>query len=52
VFGVINLDGLDDHGAFYVFERFGVLRKRASLPISPPRCSRRPSRSAEPINAA
>jgi hypothetical protein len=32
VFGVINLDGLDDHGAFYVLERFGLLRKRGLAP--------------------
>src|SRR5690606_18059733 len=27
VIGVINLDGLDDTGSFYVLERFGILRK-------------------------
>jgi hypothetical protein len=32
VFGVINLDGLDDEGTFYVLERFGVLRKRGLAP--------------------
>ncbi|CAN5712229.1 hypothetical protein BH23GEM9_BH23GEM9_33470 [soil metagenome] len=32
VFGIINLDGLDDHGPFYVLERFGVLRKRGLAP--------------------
>jgi len=32
VFGVINLDGLDDDGTFYVFERFGVLKKKGLAP--------------------
>jgi Zn-dependent M28 family amino/carboxypeptidase len=32
VFGVINLDGLDDTGTFYVFERFGIMRKRGLAP--------------------
>lgn len=32
VFGVINLDGLDDEGTFYVFERFGLLRKKGLAP--------------------
>lgn len=32
VFGVINLDGLDDSGAFYVLERFGVVKKRGLAP--------------------
>jgi hypothetical protein len=32
VFGVINLDGLDDHGTFYVLERFGTLRKTGLAP--------------------
>lgn len=32
VFGVINLDGLDDHGTFYVFERFGTFRKTGLAP--------------------
>ncbi|MGH7446891.1 MAG: M28 family peptidase [Longimicrobiales bacterium] len=32
VFGVINLDGLDDEGAFHVLERFGVVRKRGTAP--------------------
>jgi hypothetical protein len=32
VFGVINLDGLDDTGTFYVFERFGILRKQGLAP--------------------
>jgi hypothetical protein len=32
VFGVINLDGLDDEGDFYVMERFGTLRKRGLAP--------------------
>jgi hypothetical protein len=32
VFGVINLDGLDDDGEFFVFERFGVLRKSGLAP--------------------
>jgi hypothetical protein len=32
VFGVINLDGLDDHGRFYVFERYGVIRRRGLAP--------------------
>jgi hypothetical protein len=30
--GVINLDGLDDEGTFYVLERFGVLRKHGMAP--------------------
>jgi hypothetical protein len=30
--GVINLDGLDDEGPFYVFERFGLLRRRGLAP--------------------
>lgn len=32
VYGVINMDGLDDGGSFYVFERFGILRKRGLAP--------------------
>jgi hypothetical protein len=32
VFGVINLDGLDDDGAFYVLERFGTLKKTGLAP--------------------
>jgi hypothetical protein len=32
VFGVINLDGLDDDGPFYVLERFGILRKKGLAP--------------------
>jgi hypothetical protein len=32
VFGVINLDGLDDDGTFYVLERFGTFRKRGLAP--------------------
>ncbi|HEX2166230.1 MAG TPA: M28 family peptidase [Longimicrobiales bacterium] len=32
VFGVINLDGLDDAGAFYVLERFGIFRKKGLAP--------------------
>jgi hypothetical protein len=32
VFGVINLDGLDDDGAFHVLERFGIVRKRGTAP--------------------
>jgi hypothetical protein len=32
VVGVINLDGLDDEGTFYVFERFGGLRKHGTAP--------------------
>jgi hypothetical protein len=32
VIGVINLDGLDDEGAFYVMERFGELRKHGAAP--------------------
>lgn len=32
VFGVINLDGLDDTGAFYVLERFGVVKKKGLAP--------------------
>jgi hypothetical protein len=32
VFGVINLDGLDDDGEFFVLERFGVLRKSGLAP--------------------
>jgi hypothetical protein len=32
VFGVINLDGLDDEGNFYVLERFGTLRKQGLAP--------------------
>ena len=32
VFGVINLDGLDDTGTFYVFERFGIIRKKGLAP--------------------
>jgi hypothetical protein len=31
-FGVINVDGLDDHGGYYVLERFGWPRKRGSAP--------------------
>jgi multisubunit Na+/H+ antiporter MnhC subunit len=32
VFGVINMDGLDDHGPFYVLERFGLVRKKGLAP--------------------
>ena len=32
VFGVINMDGLDDDGTFYVMERFGVIRKKGLAP--------------------
>lgn len=32
VHGVINLDGLDDGGEFYVLERFGVMRKKGMAP--------------------
>jgi hypothetical protein len=32
VFGVINLDGLDDEGSFYVLERFGLWRKKGLAP--------------------
>jgi hypothetical protein len=32
VFGVINLDGLDDDGAFHVLERFGLVRKTGLAP--------------------
>jgi hypothetical protein len=32
VYGVINLDGLDDEGVFYVLERFGTLRKTGLAP--------------------
>jgi hypothetical protein len=32
VYGVINIDGLDDHGPFYVLERFGVFRKQGLAP--------------------
>jgi hypothetical protein len=32
VFGVINIDGLDDEGPFYVLERFGILRKQGLAP--------------------
>lgn len=32
VFGVVNLDGLDDEGPFYVLERFGVVRKQGLAP--------------------
>jgi hypothetical protein len=32
VFGVINLDGLDDEGTFYVLERFGIMKKRGLAP--------------------
>jgi hypothetical protein len=32
VFGVINLDGLDDEGTFYVLERFGTFRKTGLAP--------------------
>lgn len=31
-FGVINVDGLDDHGSFYVLERFGWFRKKGLAP--------------------
>ena len=30
--GVINLDGLDDEGTFYVLERFGLWRKKGIAP--------------------
>lgn len=32
VFGVFNLDGLDDHGDFHVIERFGTFRKTGLAP--------------------
>jgi hypothetical protein len=32
VFGVINMDGLDDTGPFYVLERFGLIRKKGLAP--------------------
>jgi hypothetical protein len=32
VFGVINMDGLDDEGTFYIMERFGVIRKKGLAP--------------------
>jgi hypothetical protein len=32
VVGVINLDGLDDEGTFYVLERFGTIRKHGVAP--------------------
>jgi hypothetical protein len=32
VVGVINLDGLDDDGTFFVLERFGLIRKRGLAP--------------------
>ena len=32
VFGVINMDGLDDDGTFYVMERFGLFRKKGLAP--------------------
>jgi hypothetical protein len=32
VFGVINLDGIDDDGPFYVLERFGIIRKKGLAP--------------------
>jgi hypothetical protein len=32
VAGVINMDGLDDQGPFYVFERFGLVRRRGLAP--------------------
>lgn len=32
VYGVINIDGLDDDGPFYVLERFGLLRKQGLAP--------------------
>jgi hypothetical protein len=32
VFGVINMDGLDDEGPFYVLERFGTFRKQGLAP--------------------
>jgi hypothetical protein len=32
VMGVINLDGLDDDGTFYVLERFGTFRKQGLAP--------------------
>ena len=32
VFGVINLDGLDDDGAFFVLERFGIMSKKGLAP--------------------
>jgi hypothetical protein len=31
-FGVINVDGLDDNGTFYVLERFGWFRKKGLAP--------------------
>jgi hypothetical protein len=31
-FGVINIDGLDDEGSFYVIERFGWPRKKGAAP--------------------
>lgn len=32
VIGVINLDGLDDDGRFYIFERFGIIRRHGLAP--------------------
>src|SRR5690606_19091292 len=32
VFGVINVDGIDDHGTFHVVERFGWPRKKGLAP--------------------
>ena len=32
VFGVINVDGIDDDGPFYVLERFGIVRKKGLAP--------------------
>jgi hypothetical protein len=32
VAGAINLDGLDDEGSFYLFERFGLLRRSGLAP--------------------
>jgi hypothetical protein len=31
-FGVINLDGLDDHGSFFLIEKFGWPKKRGAAP--------------------
>ena len=31
-FGVINIDGIDDHGAYYIIERFGWPRKTGAAP--------------------
>jgi hypothetical protein len=31
-FGVINVDGIDDHGKFYIIERFGWPKKQGAAP--------------------